>query len=116
MSETYTLSEPISHGGQEIKVLEIREIRTGHIRRIGEPVTFKISASGDGTMEFVQIPDRIFAYVQAMTGLSGDAVDLLAPADYVEISGRVQAFFTDLSLGTALQATSEKPAENSQAH
>lgn len=93
---TFPLSKPISHGGDEIGSVELRDVRTSDIRRIGNPVSFTMSRSDPDKLEFVVDPEKVFRYVQAMSGLTADAVDLLAPSDYMAMSDHVQEAFISL--------------------
>lgn len=92
----FNLQSPIEDAGKKIDKVELRDVRTGDIRKIGQPVGFTVSRSDPDLMEFTADHGKIFRYVQAMSGLTPVALDDLHPADYLRMSEHVQEVFTDL--------------------
>lgn len=94
------LRSPVEDSGKTFTEVEMREVRTGDIRRIGQPVGFSVSRSDPDLVQITSDPEKVFRYVQAMSGLTPTGVDALHPADYMQLAEHVQQVFIDLQTPT----------------
>lgn len=88
MSQTFTLSQPVKHGAEELFELTFREPTPKDVNDLGLP--FRLHA--DLTTE--PIPDVCAKYISRLAGIPTSVVDKLPLSDYTMLLYLVVAFFT----------------------
>lgn len=88
MSKTFTLSQPIQHGSEQIFELTLREPTAKDANDLGLP--FKIDAS----LISEPVPAVCAKYISRLAGIPPSVVEKIALADYLPILYGVMAFFT----------------------
>lgn len=86
--ETFTLSQPIQHGSEQIFELTLREPAAKDVNDLGLP--FKLDAS----LLSEPVPAVCAKYISRLAGIPPSVVEKIALSDYTMLLYRVVAFFT----------------------